>query len=74
MTCDTLWIDTDRSMCTLTWRGQITLDHPAMEGRVVVAMEMIGRQLAWSTVEELAAAASAPKRAPWPRSPGPCAT
>ncbi len=64
MTCDTLWIDTDRAMCTLTWRGQITLDHPAMEGRVVVAMEMIGRQLAWSTVEKLAAASSGPKASP----------
>jgi len=51
MVCDTLWIDTDRSMCTLTWRGQLTLEGPAEEGRVVVAMEMIGRPLAWSNVD-----------------------
>ncbi len=38
-------------MCTLTWRGQLTLESPAEEGRVVVAMEMIGRPLAWSNLE-----------------------
>ncbi len=55
MACDTLWIDTDRSICTLTWRGQITQDHATQDGRVVVAMETVGRPLAWSAVEELAA-------------------
>jgi hypothetical protein len=55
MTCDTLWIDTDRSVCTLTWRGQLTLDGAGEEGRVVVAMEMLGRPLDWSAVEPHAA-------------------
>lgn len=27
--CDTLWIDTARLVCTLTWRGQVTIDDPA---------------------------------------------
>lgn len=38
MTADTLWIDTDRSLCTLTWRSQIRLDHPDAQGRVIVSM------------------------------------
>jgi hypothetical protein len=38
MRADTLWIDTDRGVCTLTWRGQLQLDHPGQHGRVVVDM------------------------------------
>ncbi len=60
LVCDTLWIDTDRSMCTLTWRGQLTLDGGGEEGRVVIAMEMIGRSLDWPSVEMLAAPPSRP--------------
>lgn len=54
MACDTLWIDTDRSVCTLTWRGQVALDHPAQPGRVLIAMERIGQRLQWSDVERQA--------------------
>lgn len=50
MTADTLWIDTDRSICTLTFRAQLAVDDRA-EGRVVIAMQMLGRPLAWSEVE-----------------------
>jgi hypothetical protein len=39
MRCDTLWIDTDRRICTLTWRGQIALEGPQAAGRVVVTLE-----------------------------------
>lgn len=39
MTADTLWIDTDRSLCTLTWRAQVPLSHRAEAGRVVIAIE-----------------------------------
>lgn len=35
---DTLWIDTDRGRCTLTWRGQVALGHPREAGRVSVSM------------------------------------
>lgn len=38
MTPDTLWIDTDRALCTLTWRGQIRLERADAQGRVVVSM------------------------------------
>jgi hypothetical protein len=54
LTCDTLWIDTDRSICTLTWRGQAHVDSPLQPGRVVVAMEQAGRPLSWLEVEPLA--------------------
>ncbi|MRG92523.1 DUF2169 family type VI secretion system accessory protein [Polyangium spumosum] len=53
MKCDTLWIDTDRAQCTLTWRAQIGLDRPHGLGRVVVAMEEPGQRLTWADVERL---------------------
>ncbi|WP_438002368.1 DUF2169 domain-containing protein [Sorangium sp. So ce185] len=53
---DLLWIDTARGLCTLTWRGQIPLDHPQEEGRVLVALEEPGQPLGWSELERLAAA------------------
>jgi hypothetical protein len=37
--CDTLWIDTDRSLCTLTWRAQVPLESPEEVGRVVFSLE-----------------------------------
>jgi hypothetical protein len=51
MACDTLWIDTDRSLCTLTFRGQVPLEHPSQPGRVIIAMERAGQRVAWSDVE-----------------------
>ncbi|XXX77006.1 DUF2169 domain-containing protein [Sorangium sp. So ce134] len=39
MRCDTLWIDTARGRCALTWRAQIALEHPEEHGRVVVTLE-----------------------------------
>ncbi|WP_437335088.1 DUF2169 family type VI secretion system accessory protein [Sorangium sp. So ce394] len=37
--CDTLWVDTARGRCSLTWRAQIALEHPEEQGRVVVSLE-----------------------------------
>ena len=37
--CDTLWIDTDRSICTLTWRAQVPLESPEEEGRVIISLD-----------------------------------
>ncbi|XXT21219.1 DUF2169 domain-containing protein [Sorangium sp. So ce429] len=53
---DLLWIDTARGVCTLTWRGQIPLDHPLGEGRVLIALEEPGQAMSWSDIEPLAAA------------------
>ncbi|MFO0588486.1 MAG: DUF2169 domain-containing protein [Polyangiaceae bacterium] len=39
MYCDTLWIDTDQSVCELTFRGVLRLrDHGALPSRVVVTL------------------------------------
>jgi hypothetical protein len=39
MRADTLWIDTDRGLCTLTFRGSIGLEHPNEVVRFVIALE-----------------------------------
>lgn len=51
--CDTLIVDTDRGVCTLTFRGQAPLDSPVFAGRVVVAMERPGQQLSWADLERM---------------------
>ncbi|MCK6589959.1 MAG: DUF2169 domain-containing protein, partial [Polyangiaceae bacterium] len=72
MICDTLWIDTDRALCTLTWRGQMPLQHPAQEGRVLVAMASSGQRLSYPDVARLRGEvasrgpASSPVRPPAP--------
>ncbi|WP_437927881.1 DUF2169 domain-containing protein [Sorangium sp. So ce291] len=53
MRCDTLWIDTDRGICTLTWRGHVPLDAPVQAGRVLIALEERGQQLSWADVARL---------------------
>ncbi|AUX40051.1 hypothetical protein SOCE26_014470 [Sorangium cellulosum] len=39
MRCDTLWIDADRGICTLTWRGAVPLRHAAEDVTVIVTAE-----------------------------------
>jgi hypothetical protein len=36
--CDTMWIDTDRGVCALSWRARIVLDAPDAPPRVVVTL------------------------------------
>jgi hypothetical protein len=36
--CDTMWIDSDRGVCTLSWRARILLSGPNDPGRVVVTL------------------------------------
>ncbi|MFO0593397.1 MAG: DUF2169 domain-containing protein [Polyangiaceae bacterium] len=66
MECDTLWIDTDRSICTLTWRGQIALENKAQPGRVVVAMEEGQKRMSYPDIQRIEAGASAPPPVPKP--------
>ncbi|XXX77031.1 DUF2169 domain-containing protein [Sorangium sp. So ce134] len=47
MRCDTLWIDTDRSVCTLTWRAQVPIEHPQERGRVLVELAQAGTGAGW---------------------------
>jgi hypothetical protein len=40
--CDTMWIDTDRGVCSLSWRARIILDAPDAPGRVYVTLPQVG--------------------------------
>lgn len=51
---DTLWIDTDRAIATMTFRAQIALEKPAQAGRVVVGMDSPGYEVPWSELERRA--------------------
>ncbi len=53
MRCDTLWIDTDRSICTLTWRGILPLSRADEPGRVVILLEERSQRLSQADVERL---------------------
>lgn len=65
--CDTMWIDTDRGVCALSWRARIILDSPDAPGRVVVRLAeargvaapatFVERPVVAATVAEAAAAA-----------------
>lgn len=46
---DTLWIDTDRGRCTLTWRGRLALERPDTPGRILISLEEPLREAGWSS-------------------------
>ena len=48
LVADTLWIDTDRGVCTVTWRGTLPLRDPAQAGRIVVGLSEPGTRLTWA--------------------------
>jgi hypothetical protein len=54
MKADTLWIDTDRAICTLTWRGEIAMESRRDPGRVLIAMEQGTQRLDVEEIEALA--------------------
>jgi hypothetical protein len=45
MRCDTLTIDTDRSVVTVVWRTQVALEQPDEPGRVLVSLDPLGTSL-----------------------------
>ncbi|KYF83050.1 hypothetical protein BE17_24320 [Sorangium cellulosum] len=51
---DLLWINTDRCICTVTWRGQVPLREPQEAGQILVALEGPHQTLAWNDIEVLA--------------------
>ena len=53
--CDTLWIDTDRAVLTLSWRGFITVGSPDEEalGSLVIAAESKGREVGYAQIMKL---------------------
>ena len=52
---DSLWIDTRRGVCTVTWRGSFEIAAPDEPGHVLVAVEDSARRLTWPDVAALAA-------------------
>lgn len=56
---DTLFIDTDREICTLTFRGQIRIADSAREAQVIVLAAPMGVRIATEETQELVPAASA---------------
>ncbi|MFT3774528.1 MAG: DUF2169 domain-containing protein [Minicystis sp.] len=51
--CDTLWIDTDRSVLVLTWRGLAdAAGGPTNVGTLVVDADPEGKKLRWDRVEK----------------------
>jgi hypothetical protein len=54
MAADTLWIDTTRAICTVTWRATVSVESPACRGRVLVALERGDARLTWPDVMERA--------------------
>ena len=53
LVADTLWIDTDRAICTVTWRGQVMLAARDQPGRVLVAAAGSGQRLTWANLTAL---------------------
>jgi hypothetical protein len=53
--CDTVWIDTDRALLTLSWRGLVTVDTPDEEalGALVIAAESRGREIGYAQITKL---------------------
>ncbi|UQA58629.1 DUF2169 family type VI secretion system accessory protein [Polyangium aurulentum] len=49
---DALWIDTDRSVATLTWRALIPLAAQDEPGRVLVGMEASGHELSFAELAQ----------------------
>ena len=53
--CDTLWIDTDRAVMTLSWRGLLGLGTPEAAGleTLVVAAESKGKELRYKHIQRM---------------------
>jgi len=60
---DSLWIDTTRGICTVTWRGSVELQSADEPGRVLVALERDDEHLTWPDVEAMAPPQSGPTSA-----------
>jgi hypothetical protein len=52
---DTVWIDSDRAVMTLSWRGLATVDTPDEEalGSLVIAAESKGREVGYAHIARL---------------------
>ncbi|MEO5731088.1 MAG: DUF2169 domain-containing protein, partial [Byssovorax sp.] len=68
MRADTLWIDTDRGRCTVTWRAHFSLAQHDEPGRICLAMTGARQQLTWDDVQGLERAISGEPAPPRKRS------
>jgi hypothetical protein len=71
MVADALWFNTERAVCTVTWRGQLPLVSPNEPGRVLVALTGMRQKLTWDDVERLGQMLVAPAPAAAPPPPAP---
>lgn len=60
MRADGLWIDTDRALCTVTWRAPLPLAQQGEPGRVLLAMVGPGREMTFADMARLAPDADSP--------------
>jgi hypothetical protein len=58
--CDSLWIDSDRSVAVVTWRGLTDVGREEDVGRLVVAADPQGKKLRWAAVEKRLEGTAAP--------------
>lgn len=65
MRCDTLTIDTDRSMMTLVWRAQVALERPDEAGRAIVSLDPLGTSLVAQAARRRSM--PAPPASTWPK-------
>jgi hypothetical protein len=49
---DTLWLDTDRGICTVTYRGHLDLARPTEPGTVYVVLEKADKEISAQELEE----------------------
>ena len=54
MRADTLWIDTTRSACTMTWRAHVEIASPRERGRVLIGMARPGEGVTWNDIRDAA--------------------
>ena len=66
LVCDTLWIDTSRGICCLTYRGQLALTSPAEVGWVVVTLDDADESAPVRSVRPAQEVASRPTTSPPP--------
>jgi hypothetical protein len=63
---DTLWIDTDRGVAVVSWRGLVAIPGPSDEevGQLIVAVEAEGEPVRDEDIERIAAASTSHRGAP----------
>jgi hypothetical protein len=47
---DTLWIDTHRSICTVTFRGRMDLESEDQQGRILIALGKSHEKIVWTKI------------------------